>query len=89
MRSNHPTEIPRYEKRLTELTDFIVGKLRFDKVQEFHKLLSDRYLLESQKEKGKGHPKASKRLSEISKIEKQTARTLSKLWKICKPYIEK
>ena len=87
-KNKHPTEIPGYEGRMNELVDFIVGKLRFDKGQEFHELLSKRYFLESEKEKEIGHPKAQKELLEISKSEKLTTEGLKKLWAICERYTE-
>jgi hypothetical protein len=87
-KNKHPTEIPGYEGRLDELVDFIVGKLRYDRVEEFHQLMSARYSFEAKKETRLFHPKATKRLRRLSKSERVSAKHAQALWKVCKPFTE-
>lgn len=82
----HATEIENYQGNMQELVNFIVGRLRYDKVIEFHQMLSDRYLKESQDETARSRPKLAEALLEVSQSEKLTTEKMKKVWEICQPY---
>ena len=86
MKKKHIDNIPGYS--LEELADFIVGKLRYDKAAEFHKILSHKYRIESSKEDRRGRKKLSKSLKKTADIEYMTSISMEEVWKICEPYTE-
>lgn len=89
MKNNkHPIEIKYYEGEMDELVDFIVGQLRYDKVVEFHQMLADRYLIESENEKCRSQEKLTEALAEVGVAEQIVVQKLKKVWEICEPYTE-
>ena len=88
MKKVHPTEIPGYEGRGSELVEFLVCKLRFDKLAELHLTVAERYLEESRQELARGRKKLAWRFEQISWAEKRAAEEMRKVWEICAPFTE-
>jgi hypothetical protein len=82
----HPTEIPHYEGRMSELIDLIVGELRYDKAVEFHAMLAKRYFEESKRERERGRTVLAWQLEKMGIAEHQATETMLRVWKICEPY---
>ena len=85
---NHLMQVKNYSGNLKELAEEI-GNMRYDTLEEFYKILSDKFNSDSRHDAILGHQQVSSKLKKIVEYHQMIQEEFSSLWKICEKYMKK
>jgi hypothetical protein len=82
----HKAWIDNYKNNFEQLAEEI-GNLRYDTLSNFLELLATKIKKDGQKDEGRGRQKLANLLYQTSNLLEDSAKTMSKTWDLCEPYM--
>lgn len=86
--TKHAIKIESYDGNLEKLANEL-GGLRYDALSNFLEYLSKKLEKESLADEGRNRNQLANHLKNASVSTKESAKSIKKAWKICKPFMEK